>query len=71
MEDTIGTELQDSALNLLNSFDGHIDSEASRRNIGLAYDTTVLTQDGWKKHGDLLVGDFVDYRYRVRNQHYP
>jgi len=59
MKDAIGTELQDSALNLLNPFDDHIDSEASRRNIGLASDTPVLTQAGWKIHGDLQVGDFV------------
>lgn len=59
MKDTIGTELQDSALNLLKSFDDHIDSEARRRNTGLACDTPVLTQDGWKKHGDLQVGDSV------------
>jgi len=59
MKDAIGTELQDSALNILNSFDDHIDSEARGRNTGLACDIPVLTQDGWKKHGDLRVGDSV------------
>ena len=31
----------------------------SRTGKALAYDTPVLTKDGWKKHGELEVGDYV------------
>jgi hypothetical protein len=41
------------------ALEAHIGSMPTRRNNALACDTPVLTQDGWKKHGDLQVGDSV------------
>lgn len=35
------------------------ESLPSRTGKALAYNTPVLTKDGWKKHGELTVGDYV------------
>ena len=40
----------------------------------LADDTPVMTKDGWKRHGDLVVGDYVvgmDGRYKRVERVYP
>ncbi|RFU95082.1 hypothetical protein DYP60_05490 [Sphaerochaeta halotolerans] len=41
------------------ALEAHIGPMPTRRNNALACDTPVLTQDGWKKHGALQVGDSV------------
>jgi hypothetical protein len=41
------------------ALEAHIGPMPTKRNNALACDTPVLTQGGWKKHGDLQVGDSV------------
>ncbi|ADY14187.1 hypothetical protein [Sphaerochaeta globosa] len=59
MKDITGTEFIESELNQLDSHDGFVDSEADCGNSGLSSNTPVLTKTGWKKHGELQVGDSV------------